>query len=225
MKGTITPALLVIASAFIIIIYGLLFILSLQFDFAQRQIANERALNIAEAGINYYHWHLDIDPDDYTDGTNNPDLQPYEHEYNDPQGEAIGKFALEIEAPTESHQVVTIRSTGWLYQYPKVKRTIEVQYGKVVLTRYAFLHNSNMWFGDDITVNGPVFSNGGIRLDGHNSSTVESAKEDYICGVETGCFGSPSCKSECTWSSADSTCTCPGIWGNGEIDELWDFPN
>src|SRR3989344_1115772 len=211
MKGTITPALLVIASAFIIIIYGLLFILSLQFDFAQRQIANERALNIAEAGINYYHWHLDIDPDDYTDGTNNPDLQPYEHEYNDPQGEAIGKFALEIEAPTESHQVVTIRSTGWLYQYPKVKRTIEVQYGKVVLTRYAFLHNSNMWFGDDITVNGPVFSNGGIRLDGHNSSTVESAKETYTCGVESGCIPNPETK--------------PGVWGNGEIDELWSFPS
>ena len=114
MKGTITPALLVITSAFIIIIYGLLFILSLQFDFSQRQIANERALNIAEAGINYYRWHLTVDPDDYTDGTNNPDLMPYEHDYSDPQGDVIGKFSLEIEAPTESYQVVTIKSTGWL---------------------------------------------------------------------------------------------------------------
>ncbi|KKQ52255.1 hypothetical protein A2865_02285 [Candidatus Woesebacteria bacterium RIFCSPHIGHO2_01_FULL_39_17] len=210
-RGTITPALLVIASAFIIIIYGLLFILSLQFDFSQRQIANERALNIAEAGINYYRWHLSVDPDDYTDGTNNPDLMPYEHDYSDPQGDVIGKYSLEIEAPTESYQVVTIRSTGWLNQYPRVKRTITVKYGRVTLTKYAFLHNSNMWFGNDITVTGPVFSNGGIRLDGHNTSTVESAKETYICGIESGCTGAGGEEK-------------PGIWGNGEIDELWSFP-
>ena len=53
-KGTITPALLIIASAFIIAVYGLLFILTLQFDYSQRQISSEKALNIAEAGINYY---------------------------------------------------------------------------------------------------------------------------------------------------------------------------
>src|SRR3990170_1687797 len=224
LTGTITPALLVIASAFIIIIYGLLFILSLQFDFSQRQIAGDMALHIAEAGINYYRWHLSVDPDDYTDGTGNPNLQPYIHDYNDPQGSTIGKYSLEIEPPTESHQVVTVKSTGWTNRYPKIKRKIVAQYGKVTLTRYAFLHNSNMWFGDDITVTGPVFCNGGVRQDGHNSSTVESAKQTYVCGTETGCFDQASCKSSCTWSSGNNTCTCPGIWGNGELDELWSFP-
>jgi hypothetical protein len=67
-----------------------------------------------------------------------------------------------------------------------------------------------MWFGDSITVNGPVFSNGGIRLDGHNSSTVESAKLTYTCGAESGCTPNPEEK--------------PGVWGNGEIDELWSYP-
>ena len=208
MKGTITPALLVIASAFIIVIYGLLFILSLQFDFSQRQIAQDKALHIAEAGINYYRWHLSIDPEDFTDGTGNPGVA-YVHDYKDPQGDIIGQFSLEIEPPSESFPVVTITSTAWVTRYPKVKRSVEAQYGRVILTRYAFLHNSNMWFGNSITVTGPVFSNGGIRQDGKNTSTIESAKETYTCGLESGC---------------DDPEEKPGVWGNGELDELWDFP-
>jgi hypothetical protein len=207
-KGTITPALLIITSAFIIVIYAVLFVLAMQFDYSHRQIASDSALNVAEAGINYYSWHLSNNPSDFTDGTGQPG--PYIHEYQDPQGDVIGQFSLQIDPPTEAYPVITITSTGWLIKYPRVKRSIQVQYGQVVLTRYAFLHNSNMWFGNSITVNGPVFSNGGIRLDGYNSSTVESAKETYTCGVETGCTPDPEIK--------------PGVWGNGEIDELWSYP-
>ncbi|OGM60924.1 hypothetical protein A3A75_02435 [Candidatus Woesebacteria bacterium RIFCSPLOWO2_01_FULL_39_10] len=206
-RGNITPALLVITSAFIIVIYGLLLILSLQFDFAQRQVALDRSLHIAEAGINYYRWLLSVDPDDFTDGTGQPG--PYIHDYKDPQGDIIGSFSLEIDPPTDSFPVITITSTAWLNQFPRVKRSIQVQYGKITLTRYAFLHNSNMWFGNDIDVTGPVFSNGGIRQDGTNTSTIESAKQTYTCGIESGCT-SPETK--------------PGVWGNGEIDELWSFP-
>lgn len=206
-KGTITPALLIIASAFIIALYGLLFILALQFDFSQRQVASDKALNIAEAGVNYYRWHLIQDPDDFQDGTGVPG--PYIHDYTDPQGDIVGQFSLEITPATNSNPTVTIKSTGYTQRYSKIKRTIKAQYGRVSLTRFAFLHNSNLWFGNDITVNGPVFSNGGIRQDGTNTSTVESAKQTYTCGVETGC-SSPTEK--------------PGIWGNGDIESLWDYP-
>ena len=206
-KGTITPALLIITSAFIIVIYGLLFVLSLQFDFSHRQVASDKALHIAEAGINYYRWHLSVDPDEFTDGTGQPG--PYVHDFRDPQGDIIGKYSLEIDPPTQAYPVVTITSTGWVNQFPRVKRTVQVQYGQVVLTRYAFLHNSNMWFGPELTVNGPVFSNGGIRQDGTNTSTVESAKETYICGVDTGC---PTAQEK------------PGIWGSGGLQSLWSYP-
>ncbi len=180
----------------------------MQFDYTHRQTASDMALNIAEAGINYYSWHLSQSPDDYTDGTGEPG--PYIHDFQDPQGDIIGKFSLEIDPPTQAKPIITITSTGWLNRYPKVKRSIQVEYGQVVLTRYAFLHNSNMWFGNSITVNGPVFSNGGIRQDGKNTSTVESAKSTYICGEESGCTPNPETK--------------PGVWGNGEIDELWSYP-
>lgn len=207
-NGTITPALLIIASAFIIVIYALVFILAIQFDFSHRQVASDKALQIAEAGINYYRWHLTEDPDDYQDGTGNPG--PYVHNYMDPQGSKIGEYSLEVTPPgNDPSQIVKITSTGYTSQYPKVKRKIVVQYGKVVLTKYAFLHNSNTWFGNDITVTGPVFSNGGIRQDGDNTSTVESSRQTYTCGLETGCT-SPEEK--------------PGVWGNGEINELWEFP-
>jgi hypothetical protein len=207
-RGTITPALLIIASSFIIVIYALVFVLSLQFDFAQRQLASDRAFEIAEAGINYYRWHLDINQSDFQDGTGTSG--PYLHDYKDLEGNLIGQYSLTITPPEDEAQIVTIESTGWTSRYPKVKRKLKAQYGKIVLTKYAFLHNSNMWFGNSITVKGPVFSNGGIRMDGHNESTIESSRYDYTCGIESGC-NTPETK--------------PGIWGNGEIDELWKYPS
>ena len=206
-KGSITPALLVIVAAFIITIFGVLMAVSLQLDYSHRQIASESALSISEAGVNYYRWHLLQAPADYKDGTGQPG--PYIHDYTDPEGVSIGKFSLEITPPAESSNIVTITSTGWTNRYPRVKRVIRVRYGAISLTSFSFLHNSNVWFGNGVTVNGPVFSNGGIRQDGENNSTIESSKEIYICGLETGCT-SPEEK--------------PGVWGKGTLSELWHYP-
>ena len=44
------------------------------------------ALGIAEAGVNYYLWHLSHNPEDYCDGQTcqgEPPYGPYEHEYKD----------------------------------------------------------------------------------------------------------------------------------------------
>ena len=127
-KGSITPALLIITSAFVVIIYGMLSVLSLQLDSSHRQTASEEALNIAEAGINYYRWHLAHDPNDFTDGTGNPG--PYNNNYYDPKGKLTGNFSLDITSPQGGSSIVVIRSTGRTLQYPSVERTITVQYGK-----------------------------------------------------------------------------------------------
>jgi hypothetical protein len=51
-------------------VFGWLVMLaSMQYDFALRSNAYEQSLSIAEAGINYYRWHLAHSPQDYTDGT------------------------------------------------------------------------------------------------------------------------------------------------------------
>jgi hypothetical protein len=207
-KGMILPALLIIVTAFLIVIYGLLFILTIQFDFARRQEASERALHIAEAGVNYYRWHLAHDPQDFADGTG-IEGENYEHDYLDPQGIELGKFSLQISPPSEGTSIVTIRSTGWSNEFPKLTRTIRAQYGIPSFSKFSFLSNASSWYGTGITINGAIHSNNGIRMDGTNTSLVTSAKEEYNCGTETGCFP-PEPK--------------PGVWGAGGDQGLWQFP-
>ena len=206
-RGSITPALLIITSAFVIVIYGMLSVLSVQLDTSHRQTAQEEAINIAEAGVNYYRWHLAHDPNDFTDGTGGGG--PFTHDYYDPQGKLVGSYTLEITPPQNGSSVVTIKSTARTLQYPDVERTITAQYGKQSLTKFSFLQNSSSWYGSGITVNGEVHSNNGIRMDGVNNSKVTSAQETYTCGGETGC-NPPQSRA--------------GVWGSGPNNYLWEFP-
>ena len=121
----------------------------------------------------------------------------------------MGKFSLTITPPDAGSSIVTIESVGWTDKYPKMKRTITAQYGQPSFATYSFLQNSSSWYGSGITVNGPVHSNNGIRMDGTNLSLVTSAKETYTCGSETGC-SPPQQK--------------PGVWGSGGDQDLWQFP-
>ncbi len=206
-KGTITPALLIITSAFIIVIYGLIMVLTTQIEFSHRQIGSEMSLHIAEAGVNYYRWHLSHTPTDFQDGTNT--TGPYVHSYKDPQGQEIGKYSLDIAAPTNGSTIITIKSTGWSNRYPNVKRTIVAKLGKPSLAKYLFLSNASAWYAEGITVNGNIHSNNGIRMDGINTGIVESTQTDYMCGNETGC--APPNRE-------------PGVWGSGPNSDLWKFP-
>jgi len=200
--------LVFMVATFSIVVYALLLVISSQFEFTFRQVASDQALNVSEAGINYYRWHLAHAPDDFQDGTG--EEGPYLHEYRDPQGDLVGYFSLDITAPEVGSSILTIVSTGWSVDFPEVTRKVVVQYGQPSLASYSFLSDSSMWFGNGITVGGPVQSNNGIRMDGVNLSTVKSAKETYTCGVETGCYPQTEEK--------------PGVWGNGGPQELWEFP-
>lgn len=206
-SGSITPSLLIIIASFVIIIYGLLLLVSLQLDFSHRQTASEQALHIAESGIDYYRWHLAHAPEDFQDGTGQDG--PYEHEYLDPQGDILGSFSLVIIPPSDGSLTLTLVSTGWTRLYPNVKRTIIAQYGKPSLARFAFLQNDSSWYGSGLTIYGQVHSNNGVRMDGVNTALVTSARETYTCGGETGCH---------------PPTTKPGVWGSGEGQDLWQFP-
>ena len=196
--------LLFTVATFAIVIYALLLTISSQFDFTFRQVAHDQALTIAEAGVNYFKLQLAHAPEDYTSNTEEP------IDYRDPQGAVIGQYKLNVTPPAEGSSVVTIAATAWTNEFPNLKRTVTAQYGKRSLASFAFLSNSSLWFGNGTTVNGPIFSNNGIRMDGVNTSTIQSAKETYTCGVETGCWPNPAEK--------------PGVWGNGGPKELWSFP-
>ena len=205
--GSISILVLVFGMMFTAAIGGLVLVAAVQNNNSNRTDSFERALSIAQAGAEYYRWHLAHNPVDFKDGTALPG--PYIHTLSDPYGNTDGTFSLTITPPASGSSNITIQSVGWLNSNPSVKRTIIAKYGIPSLARYSFLHNANVWFGPGITVQGNVLSNGGIRMDGNNLSTVQSSLTTYTCGSETGC--SPSS-------------TKNAVWGAGGPSNLWQFP-
>jgi len=62
-----------------------------------------QSLHIAEAGINYYLWHLVHAPTDYCDGNTCPPGQgpygPYVHDYVDNTGKVVGTYTIWVAPP------------------------------------------------------------------------------------------------------------------------------
>ncbi len=173
---------------------------------AKQKHGSEMAFQIAEAGIEYYKWHLAHDEDDYQDGTGAPG--PYVHDYFDKDGGKIGEYSLSITPPPAGSSIVTVESTGYTTAYPDTKRKLKARIGFPSLTDYAFLTNSDVWIGDNEAIHGKLHANGGIRFDGTTDSIISSAKETYTCKTFHGCNNQIK----------------PGIWGDGEPENFWQFP-
>jgi len=167
-----------------------------------RKHNRDTAFYIAEAGINYYRWHLAHAQGDYQDGQNYPG--PYVHEYKDKDGTVVGIFSLEIDPPPAGGTVVVIRSTGWVLSQPASARTIQVRFGYPGLTDYVFVEDVVMRFSQTTEVHGKVHSNIGIEFNGTTDSFVESATSTYY---DT---------SYSQWK--------PGVWGTGGPAEFFNFP-
>ncbi len=136
-----------------------------------------QAFAIAEAGIEYYRWHLAHAPTDYQDGTGQPG--PYVHNYYDKNGNEIGQFTLTITPPPPGSTVVTISSAGTVTADASIKKIIKVQMGIPSFAKYAWVLNSNVVFGTTAQVYGVIDSNGGIQFDGTAHNLVESALTTY----------------------------------------------
>lgn len=206
-RGSISILVLVFGLMFSTAIGGLVMVAAIQQNNAIRTDVYERALTVAQAGAEYYRWHLAKAPTDYTNGTGQPG--PYIIPMSDPYGNTEGTFALTITPPASGSSIVRIESTGWLNSNPDIRRTVIARYGIPSLAKYSFLHNANVWFGSGLTVQGNTMSNGGIRMDGNNLSLIQSARQTYTCGSETGCSPSQ---------------TRNGVWGSGGPTDLWRFP-
>jgi len=173
---------------------------------------SQSAFNIAEAGINYYLWHLSHNSTDYTDGSatipGSTPYGPYTHDYDNDAGTKIGTFSLYITPPVSNSTVTTVKSVG-VALHGTGTRTVQAQLGIPSFASYALLTNSEIWFGPTESSNGPVLSNVGIRFDGTNDGPVESATSTYV----------PS-----TASGTNGTTTEPGVWGTGGPQSQWQFP-
>jgi hypothetical protein len=162
------------------------------FSIGQSQVVTarveiQRATDIAEAGLNYFRWQLAHFPDDTTGGTGLPG--PYVRPYVDPEGGAIGEFSISVASSTYCGDVASIdvRSTGFTYAAPQYRRTVSARYVRPTVAEYAYIINSNVWAGASRTIIGPYHSNGGIRMDGTNLSTVSSGQTTWNCTSTFGC--------------------------------------
>lgn len=148
----------------------------------------EQALQIAEAGIDYYRWHLAHNQTDYYDGRGSTSTGPYVHNYTDKDGDVLGTYALTITPPPTGSTVVVIKSKGTLTADPTISRTLQVTMAIPSLVKFAVLGNSTLRFGAGTEVFGPIQSNDGIRFDGVAHNLVSSAVDKYNDPDESGGF-------------------------------------
>lgn len=203
-KGTITTLVLVFGAIFLLLLSGLLDFILLQLRQSAQRLAWNEALHIADAGVNYYRWCL-----------NNESTEACvtEKDYTDPGGKIIGHFSLQIDMQTSCGQsnATEVISTGYLNQFPNVKRKVRALLARTSVAKYAYLLNDNVWAGADREIRGPYHSNGGIHMDGENQSLVTSSQQEWVC---TSSFGCSSCPTNATPACRleGSTCKCPGVF-------------
>ncbi|HAC56340.1 TPA: hypothetical protein DCF80_02465 [Candidatus Saccharibacteria bacterium] len=202
-QGSLLTTMLMLITAFAILGLAVGTMIITTLNTAVRAQNSETAFNAAEAGLNYYLWHLNHAPNDHKDGTGAPaspgtlGYGPYTHDYNDLSGNRLGEFTLYILPGASGSTTVTVRSIGKVDSYPSATRTVEARIGAPSFSVYAVAGNTALWFGNTESTSGPVHSNVGVKMDGSNTDQVTSANTSYTV---------PS------WSGPGAGTTKPGVW-------------
>lgn len=223
-KGMITPLILIILSVFFVIAVSVMnWALSEKKNVTSKERQTE-ALQVAEAGVNYYKWLLAHNNSDYKDGKswccNNDNSStpascggscgPYVEIYKDYNGNVIGEFDITVTPAAVGSTIMQVKSVGKISEDSTVQKTVIAKLGKRSLARYSFLSNSPIWIGEEESTSGPIHSNTGIRFDGSCNSEVTSAVSSYDAGA----------------ANHGTTGTEPGIWGSADpsCSQYWEFP-
>ena len=197
-SGGLLIMTLVIVVMFVVMFVALSGVLNRTYHESVVQANNEIAFQLAEAGLNYGRWRL----------AHNPDYLVAETKaVADPWAGVLGEYEVSFERAGSS-SVVTVTSEGRTDALFSKTVTLQARYGQPSLASYSAIYNDDYWFGEGDVIQGAVHSNGGIRMDGVSNSIMTSARETYKCRTVHGC----------------SNETKPGIWGSGQIQELWEYP-
>lgn len=178
-SGQLSVAMLFFAAITVMLISGLVFLANTFLNLSGRSLNKTRAFAAAEAGIEYYRWHLAHSPSDYWDGQGSTSTGPYVHPFYDKNGLKIGEFRLEIKPPSAGSTVVEIVSSGYVDADSSVKKSIKVRFAIPSFAKYAITANDVMRFGEGTEVFGEIYSNKGIRFDGLAHNLVQSAVSSY----------------------------------------------
>lgn len=234
MQGFILPAVLSFIIAASILGTALLTVILNNFFVVSNNVNSQQAFNIAEAGLNYYLWHMAHAGTDYKDGQSTPATPdptlgygPYVHTYIDSNAKKAGTYTLWIKPQGSGSTIATVRSIGKATG-SNITRTVQAQIGASSFASYGLVSNTDFWFGSDESANGPIFSNAGIHLDGPNSDVAESANACYTpSSGHTGGVNTPQNGSTCgsgkqngVW--CDQTVTSPNC--NTRDKSNWLYP-
>ena len=169
--GYLLIQVLVFGAMAVIIIGGLVSFAVGNAKLGRHIVSSEKAFQMAEAGLEYYRWHLAHAPTDYTDGTGG--AGPYVKNFYDRNGVLQGTFTLTITAPPLGSTLITIQSVGVPIEDASASRTIVSKLAIPSFANFAAVTEAFNRFGSGTEVFGPIHSNEGIRFDGlaHNLVT------------------------------------------------------
>lgn len=195
--GSMLVLTIIATGLFLVMLMGMISLALIQQKLDIRKVARAQALQIAEAGVNYYRWVLYHDHEEYCNKQTcigAPNYGPYgPFAYTDSGGEGIvGYYELYIIPPAlNGSTVVSIKSVGWVAEYPKIKRTVEVLCGIPSWTSYSTLTNGSdedLSYGEEAEIWGPIHCNYGlVQMDGiaHHQVTSSLPGEGNYFGVYT----------------------------------------
>jgi len=208
-RGDILVTALIFAAIVITVTVGLVNWGATLFNNIRTVAQKEQALQIAEAGVDYYRWHLAHAPLDFQDGTGT--TGPYVHQMYDKDGNLIGSYSLAIVPPLLGSTIVNITSTGTLAS-STISRSIKVVMAIPSLAQYAMITNSVVYYGAGDSIFGPIRSNIGVGFwnaspqpIAHNlvSSASATMTDSTSCGGSTVHFGVYTCVPGTGYPSGD----------------------
>lgn len=176
-SGQLSLQVLIFSAIAMVILSAFLLWADANLKTVYRQADRSLSFAIAEAGIDYYRWHLAHAPNDFQDGTGQPG--PYIHDYQDKNGSLLGQFVLDITAPPAGSSMVTVKSTGKVSWNAQADRAIEARWAMPSVIQYALIANNNLRVETGTEIFGPVHANGGMRFDGLSHNLVTSARSTY----------------------------------------------
>jgi len=210
MKGSYLPVILLLSVVFITLASSVASIAMANLKEARHNEKLISSLEVSEAGINYYMWHLSHDNTDYCDGNICNGLGPFgpfTHQFTDSSNKVIGSYDLYVTPPTTGDAVITVKSVGRLVG-SKSERVVIAEVGMPSFAKYSFLTDSECWFGAGETTNGPVHSNAGVHFDGVANGVVSSSSKTY---KPSNSFGGDGGEHD-------------GVWGDGGPKGFWIYP-
>ncbi len=192
-KGSMLAYALIVISIVSILLTSSMKIVVSHMKYGLTRASQEESLQIAEAGIYFYRWYLAHKVEGLTkkqvrvfwsSGNAYGVDSAYEDDFN-----GVGKYSITVTPPEANSTIVVVKSVGWSYKYPNIKRTVQVRFRQPSWSEFSVLCDSNIRFGAGTEVNGPIHSNGGIRFDGLAHNIISSSVQSYNDTDSDACNG------------------------------------